>query len=246
MSGQLWEVVGGEKSGGIFVRTGKSVESPPHTHSRIATGAIIEQLLLEDGRLCYVRLYGKGPNSGWVNVKLADGKELVVKTDKKPPTEEPRPPPSPILGRKLRLLLLHGAKANSNVIKFQISPLKRLLGKEVEWLTVEAPLNFDDYMKPNETEESDPLHCPPTEIEKTLAGKLPLKQWYTHGNATFGLCKEGADYLRKQIMAMLPIDGIVAYSQGACQTTILIDELRKEGVTEVPWRLNVFFSWRPD
>jgi len=237
----LWEVVGGGDKGGIVVRQGEDTGSPFQIHPRIGTGSIVEEVkLTEEGRLCFNRLWGFGPNFGWCSIKLKDGKDLLVRTDRQPPLPEPRAPPSPVSGRKLRLLLVHGAKANRNIMKFQLMPLKVALGplgKSAEWIYVDAPLETQIVKG-----SSDPLVSEPTEAEQKLAGKLPFLQWYTHGNATFGKCKEGADCLKKQIMENLPIDAVVAYSQGACQISMLLNYMRLDGATGVPWKLNVFFS----
>merc|ERR1719346_153571 len=105
--GQLWEVVGGGSTGGIVVRMGEDTASPFQIPPRIATGAIIEEVILtEEGRLCFNRLYGFGPNFGWCSIKLTNGKDLLVKTEKQPPLPEPRPLPSPISGRKPRFLIV--------------------------------------------------------------------------------------------------------------------------------------------
>lgn len=83
-SQQLWDVVGGGDKGGIVVRTGKDVSSPA-TDQRLSTGALVRQLALEDERLQYELLTGQGPQTGWVSVRLKDGKELVVRSQKPDP-----------------------------------------------------------------------------------------------------------------------------------------------------------------
>jgi len=83
MSGQVWEVVGGEATGGIMVRVGKDLKSK-EAPLRLATGALIRQVELVGERLSFERLSGAGPSTGWVSLKVKD-KELVVKTDKEPP-----------------------------------------------------------------------------------------------------------------------------------------------------------------
>lgn len=71
-----WEVVGGAEKGGIIVRDGQKTSST-QLQDRLATGAVIEQLRLEGERLCYKKLSGVGPDTGWVSLSVS-GKELVV------------------------------------------------------------------------------------------------------------------------------------------------------------------------
>lgn len=80
-SGQLWEVVGGGSTGGILVRAGKETSSAAES-SRLSLGALVRELELEGDRLRYQRLTGTGPDTGWVSVKLKDGKELLIKSEK--------------------------------------------------------------------------------------------------------------------------------------------------------------------
>lgn len=76
MGGQLWEVVGGGEKGGILVREGRDLSSP-QLRDRLATGALVEEEELTLDRLHYRRLTGRGPDSGWVSIKLKD-KDLLV------------------------------------------------------------------------------------------------------------------------------------------------------------------------
>lgn len=87
----MWEVIGGADKGGILVREGKGVTST-QLPDRLSTGALIEELEFfeKEGRLHYKRATGTGPSEGWVSVKLP-GKELVVKSDKRPEGAEEAP-----------------------------------------------------------------------------------------------------------------------------------------------------------
>eukprot|EP00404_Azadinium_spinosum_P019515 CAMPEP_0180497168 /NCGR_PEP_ID=MMETSP1036_2-20121128/42656_1 /TAXON_ID=632150 /ORGANISM="Azadinium spinosum, Strain 3D9" /LENGTH=87 /DNA_ID=CAMNT_0022505713 /DNA_START=70 /DNA_END=330 /DNA_ORIENTATION=- len=85
---QIWEIVGGADKGGILVREGEATGSPA-TKERLSTGALVEEIALNGERLNYKRLTGEGPAEGWISIKLP-GKDLAVKTDKKPPP--PRQP----------------------------------------------------------------------------------------------------------------------------------------------------------
>merc|ERR1719277_1432220 len=86
---QMWEVVGGETTGGILVRTGKGLKSPP-ADARLSTGAKIRELAFEEGRLNYALEEGTGPSEGWISISLKD-KELAIPidTDEGPPRKFP-------------------------------------------------------------------------------------------------------------------------------------------------------------
>ena len=86
---QLWEIVGGADKGGIIVRDGENTKSL-QLDDRLSTGALVEEIALKGDRLNYKLVSGLGPQVGWVSIKLKD-KDLVLKTDKKPP-----PPPATV------------------------------------------------------------------------------------------------------------------------------------------------------
>eukprot|EP00747_Dinoflagellata_sp_TGD_P108744 gnl/TRDRNA2_/TRDRNA2_170506_c0_seq2.p1 gnl/TRDRNA2_/TRDRNA2_170506_c0~~gnl/TRDRNA2_/TRDRNA2_170506_c0_seq2.p1 ORF type:complete len:690 (+),score=111.81 gnl/TRDRNA2_/TRDRNA2_170506_c0_seq2:197-2071(+) len=75
-NGPLWEVVGGQESGGILVRAEQSLSSPQEP-SLLSTGALIEELDLVEHRLRFKRLSGTGPATGWVSVRTKSDKVLV-------------------------------------------------------------------------------------------------------------------------------------------------------------------------
>jgi len=77
---RLWEVVGGVDKGGILVRAGQELSSPL-LPARLATGAVVEEAELLGDRLRYRRRAGKGPDDGWVSLRLpGNGKELLMPT----------------------------------------------------------------------------------------------------------------------------------------------------------------------
>eukprot|EP00413_Alexandrium_margalefii_P050036 CAMPEP_0204610872 /NCGR_PEP_ID=MMETSP0661-20131031/61730_1 /ASSEMBLY_ACC=CAM_ASM_000606 /TAXON_ID=109239 /ORGANISM="Alexandrium margalefi, Strain AMGDE01CS-322" /LENGTH=736 /DNA_ID=CAMNT_0051622699 /DNA_START=74 /DNA_END=2286 /DNA_ORIENTATION=- len=85
---QMWEVVGGADKGGILVREGKATASA-QLPERLSTGALVEELEpVAQDRLHYKLVTGTGPVEGWVSIKLP-GKDLLVKTDKRPEAAEP-------------------------------------------------------------------------------------------------------------------------------------------------------------
>mmetsp|Transcript_83375 Transcript_83375/g.193762 ORF Transcript_83375/g.193762 Transcript_83375/m.193762 type:complete len:273 (+) Transcript_83375:58-876(+) len=75
-SPEIWEVVGGQERGGIIVRTGYHTNSP-QAGERLSHGAVVRQLELQGDRLCFQRLSGTGPSSGWVTVSLGKGRILL-------------------------------------------------------------------------------------------------------------------------------------------------------------------------
>mmetsp|Transcript_93824 Transcript_93824/g.201443 ORF Transcript_93824/g.201443 Transcript_93824/m.201443 type:complete len:588 (+) Transcript_93824:68-1831(+) len=78
---QLWEIIGGGDKGGVLVREGEGLKSK--SLPRLGTGALVEEITLNGDRLHFKLVEGEGPAEGWIAIKLP-GKELAVKTDKKP------------------------------------------------------------------------------------------------------------------------------------------------------------------
>lgn len=76
---QIWQVVGGVKTGGILVRAGGDYHSP-FFRERLATGALLQQVEIDDNRLKYICITGKGPLTGWVSLRTKRGSDIVVKT----------------------------------------------------------------------------------------------------------------------------------------------------------------------
>ncbi|CAJ1363300.1 unnamed protein product, partial [Effrenium voratum] len=72
---QTWEVVGGNLSGGLLVRSEKALGSQ-REQQRLRTGSVVEEVELDGERLHYRLLEGSGPPKGWVSTKL-EGRELL-------------------------------------------------------------------------------------------------------------------------------------------------------------------------
>lgn len=77
MSGDTWEVVGGEAVGGIIVSGGRDLNSP-QDEFKLATGSLVKQMKLVGSRLYFWKIAGFGPEYGWVNVSDLE------RTDKMP------------------------------------------------------------------------------------------------------------------------------------------------------------------
>lgn len=90
---QRWEVTGGADKGGILVRAGQATSSD-QLPERLATGAIVEEINLIDGRLNYNKISGAGPSTGWVSLSVS-GKSLLEKKASPAPVETS---PAPAVG----------------------------------------------------------------------------------------------------------------------------------------------------
>ena len=132
MAGALWEVVGGGEKGGIVARRGQQTDSAL-IGERLATGAVVRELALEGERLRYELVEGAGPAAGWVSLRLSSGRELLARLAGPPSRPPGEPRREPVAGRKARVLALHGAPGNSNIMRFQTGQLARCLGRDFEW-----------------------------------------------------------------------------------------------------------------
>uniref|UniRef100_A0A7S4UZH4 Serine hydrolase domain-containing protein n=1 Tax=Alexandrium monilatum TaxID=311494 RepID=A0A7S4UZH4_9DINO len=236
---QLWEVVGGAAAGGILVRAGRELDSEAQA-ARLATGAVVREEELIEGRLRYAKITGAGPETGWVSIGIPE-KSLLVKTDKVSAGAD-RPPrkhlPS-VEGRRVRVLVLHGAPGNSNVMKFQVKTLQKMAGDDFEWIFVDGPCAWEPIpgsQRMNFAERS--------EFERKLAKDKPFVQWYAHPDESRGdvyvEVEECIKYLDECISREGPVDALLCYSQSATAAALLMDSWRRDG-KEPTWRINVFF-----
>jgi len=74
--GDVLRVIGGGAKGGLLVREGQDMSSH-ELASRLSTGAVVQALAFEAGRVCYKLLSGAGPASGWVST-VYQGKSLLA------------------------------------------------------------------------------------------------------------------------------------------------------------------------
>jgi len=101
---KIWEVVGGADKGGIMVRDGADLKSPPAS-DRLATGSTVEELEIRGERLNYKLVTGAGPEEGWVSIRLG-AKDLLVPEgsgQKAPEPEDTWKPPSTRDGSELSI-----------------------------------------------------------------------------------------------------------------------------------------------
>lgn len=192
MEAVLWEVVGGAGKGGIVVRQGEDVQSPMEAE-RLGTGALLRILASAGERLHFEKVVGAGPGTGWVSMKLKDGRDLVAKTDVPAPPPKPDrkttahstgqlyvslrasayagPRPPPIDRPAMRVLVLHGGGSNTSAIKFQSIRLKALMKAYSEWDFLEGDVTWDDVELAK--------HTPREPGEERIKGKGPYREWYT-------------------------------------------------------------------
>ncbi|CAK9076412.1 UPF0483 protein [Durusdinium trenchii] len=242
MPPQLWEVVGGVEQGGILVRQGCELSSPAEAE-RLSTGALIMADLSQkkemEERLKYWLVSGTGPPCGWISMRVK-GKPLV----------EARSP-----SRRLRVLALHGAPGNSNIMNFQTAGLRKMAGEDFEWSFLDGPCAWEPV--PNSTQMN---LAERTAIEKALAKGKPFVQWYSHPkptgeeegqepakamsfeNVVYENVEEGIKFLQTALAGLDP-DIVLCYSQSGTMLAMYMDVMRKDRLvsTPVPWRLGVFF-----
>jgi len=159
----------------------------------------------------------------------------------------PRPQPA-ALGRKMRVLGLHGGGSNTNIMQYQVMPLRRMLGDKAEW----------DFLNGGRDWKFSNGLAPP-DIMKSLAGDLPFKGWYgvvsddtsdrpyneklfdLSVNFTYEEVETGVERVMKHITEHGPFDVVVGFSQGCIVSHLVAGLLREKGEA-VPWRLSVFFN----
>mmetsp|Transcript_137148 Transcript_137148/g.242441 ORF Transcript_137148/g.242441 Transcript_137148/m.242441 type:complete len:586 (-) Transcript_137148:50-1807(-) len=153
------------------------------------------------------------------------------------PAAGSRPPYSePPSGRKARVLCIHGAPANSKIMKMQAAGFKAALGKEFDWVFVDSSQTWEPVIGSH-----DPLYAEPDDMLKMVAGKDPFRWWYSHGNTVYYFVEEGiADFCRL-LEEHAPIDVVVSFSQGSNLQSLVLEHFRHSGKTP-PWQVSVMFS----
>lgn len=75
-----WVVSGGVGEGGIIVRTECALDSP-RLPERLAIGSVVHQVgAIQEHRLCFQKLAGDGPDTGWVSLRTKNGGTLLWRT----------------------------------------------------------------------------------------------------------------------------------------------------------------------
>jgi len=220
---------------------------------RLSTGAHVKEVELVGDRLKYSKLSGHGPPQGWVTTRLK-GKGLLVEplaSDSPGPTNSDAtlPVPPPVGGRKARILAVHSAPSNSKIMKFQTTLLRKMLGKDFEWLLIDSPNAWEPRPKPGAPPGvGDPAWdlygAERSEVEKRLAGGKPFLEWLRfEDDASIpspGSVEKSYQHIVQYIEQESPIDIVVAISQGTAIVSGLFEKMRVEQ-EDPPWRLSVFF-----
>eukprot|EP00746_Dinoflagellata_sp_MGD_P026370 gnl/MRDRNA2_/MRDRNA2_162142_c0_seq1.p1 gnl/MRDRNA2_/MRDRNA2_162142_c0~~gnl/MRDRNA2_/MRDRNA2_162142_c0_seq1.p1 ORF type:complete len:306 (+),score=40.94 gnl/MRDRNA2_/MRDRNA2_162142_c0_seq1:132-920(+) len=156
------------------------------------------------------------------------------------------------LGRKIRILSLHGGGSNSKINAYQTQYLRNTLGDLAEWEFLEGTIlfNLDPKIHGNRKDYK---------ILKYLSKGSPIRSWYDveledNSNRSYNdklfdpsvtvrysKADEGAERVLKYLRSKGPFDVIVGFSQG-CAITHLVVGLLRERNEEPPWRLSLFFS----
>jgi hypothetical protein len=78
--GRRWVVVGCGDSGGIVVQSGSEALSADF-EGRLSTGAMVEEIAVQDGKVLFQNISGDGPTCGWVTLMLDGVPSLVEVMD---------------------------------------------------------------------------------------------------------------------------------------------------------------------
>lgn len=176
--------------------------------------------------------------------------------------EEELPP----IDRKMRVLAIHGAGANSNIMKVQTDTMRRIMreGELCEWDFVDGDLEWDwegagnSYTDPSS--EADARHAPQAQIMIGMAQGMPFRGWFRvqchdhsarpwiekindssvdyHANEQL---EANCEKILEHIKTKGPYDIVLAFSSGTVVVNVLTGLLRERG-EKPPWRLSVLFS----
>lgn len=167
---------------------------------------------------------------------------------------------------KIRVLAIHGAGANSNIMKIQTDKLRSIMkeGERCEWDYMDGDEEWDwegggnSYTDPST--EADLRHNPQPQIMIGMAQGMSFKGWcrieckdhtarpwiekindssvdYTANEQVEASCERILEYIKTKG----PFDIVLAFSSGTVVINVLTGLLRERGETP-PWRLSVFFS----
>lgn len=74
-----WVVVGGVNNGGIVVQLGNEAQAED-CDQRLATGATVQELKMEDGKILFKKIAGEGPPCGWASL-AQNGEPLLLEAN---------------------------------------------------------------------------------------------------------------------------------------------------------------------
>jgi len=236
-------IVKAEQSTGaddIVAKLRSLLREDPAWRVRFLAARALRTLGLEEAALAAdLRTAARDDEDGDVRWAAADalqarGEEVDPKLPSAP-LDPPAPAPGALDGRRPRVLAVHGTPSNSAIMTMQAAKFKAALGADFDWTFVDSPMAWD--FIPG---SQDPLYMEPSDFQKKLAKDKPFLWWYNHGNAVYYRVDEGVANLRKLIQEAEPVDVIVSFSQGSNLISLLLNQLRREGVA-APWRVSVYF-----
>lgn len=213
-----WCVVGGGDKGGILVRQGQALSSA-EADKRLERGAMVRQVQLAGDRLCFQRISGGGPDTGWVSVKLKD--KILMEPA---PILEPKalaqgqeakvygPAAAPVeTTRKIRVLCLHGTAATEKVLRAQLTHLLKLCSDDFEFLFQEGCIECD---------EANPIVAKQVELMKQYFPGEKFKQWaeplgVDGGWRRYGKWEPAMDFVQETMKKFAPVDVLLGFSQGS-------------------------------
>eukprot|EP00439_Symbiodinium_sp_Y106_P047401 s881_g6.t1 len=170
------------------------------------------------------------------NKATASAAEPVSKPSGYVATPSPAPP---IGSRKIRVLALHGGGSNTNIMQYQVMPLRRILGDQAEW----------DFLNGGRDWTFNDGHGVP-DIMKALAAGMPFFGWYGVENDdkttrtyeeklfdpsvtfTYKEVDLGVDRVLQRIKEHGPVDVILGFSQGCIVSHLIAGLLRERGLLQ--------------
>jgi len=151
----------------------------------------------------------------------------------------------------LRVLALHGAASNSNLMKFQTTQLRKAIGNNAEWFYPDGIVPWEpceekasEASDAKEVGSIDDYYSKRTPFEKRIAQGKPFCSWYAldeEGDVTEESTNAAIDWLMDYIKREGPFDVVVAYQQ-SCSLAILLSDRYRQAKGAVPWHANVHFS----
>jgi len=213
-----WCVVGGAEKGGILVRQGQALSSA-EADKRLERGAVVRQVQLVGERLCFQRLSGEGPETGWVSLKLKDKvlmepcpilEPKAVTLGREAQIYGPSFSMTATKGRKIRVLCLHGTAATEKVLRAQLMHLLKLCSEDFEFIFQEGCIDCD---------ESNPIVAKQVELMKQYFPGEKFKQWAEPlgedgGWRRYGKWEAAMDFVEEVMKKSAP-DVLLGFSQGS-------------------------------
>lgn len=209
---KVWEVVGGAENGGIIVREGVELSSA-QVADRLATGAVLQEICLVGERLCFEKISGSGPETGWVSTMMK-GKPLCVRrnadnggqrvTTAADSARWWKPPPC--THRRPRVVCLHGTACSETIFKTQLAKLFPKAKDKVDLIFLEGRMKVNSGPAFETLQKYFPGHA------NLMYDNVSLdsKGWRVYEEP-----RQTLQWLQTQLKALEPVDGLLGFSQGA-------------------------------